>query len=298
VDLTSCTLCPRNCRVDRLNGQPGFCRVTGPDILLSRAALHFYEEPCISGTEGSGAVFFCGCNLHCVFCQNRGISGGLGGKPVTVERLSEIFLELQGKGANNLNLVTPTHYAVRIREALLSAKVHGLTIPVAWNCGGYEKEETLREMEGLIDIYLTDFKYMDPELAGGLSGAADYPDRAKEALREMVRQIPEAEFDGRGMMKRGVIVRELLLPGHVKNSKAVTEYLYSTYGDSIWLSLMNQYTPFGTHEKYPELNRRVTAREYERFLDHALSIGVKNAFIQEGKTADESFVPAFDFEGV
>jgi len=298
MNLSACDLCPRNCKADRLSGKAGACRVTGEEILLSRAALHFFEEPCISGKEGSGAVFFCGCNLHCIFCQNRQISNGERGKAVSVERLSEIFLELQRKGANNINLVTPTHYSLQIRDALILAKGRGLSIPVAYNCGGYEKAETLKELEGLIDIYLTDFKYMDPVIAGEFSGAADYPEKAKAALREMVRQIPESIFDDRGMMKRGVIVRELLLPGHVKNSKAVTEYLYSTYGNSIWLSLMNQYTPFGAHGNHPELSRKVTKREYEKLIDHALTLGVENAFIQEGGTADESFIPAFDFEGV
>ena len=282
--LENCTLCPRACKVDRLSGERGVCGTTGETVLLSRAALHFWEEPAISGTKGSGAVFFSGCNLRCAYCQNRDIANCTIGKEVSVARLSEIFLELQEKGAENINLVTPTHYASQIREAVLLAREKGLAIPTVYNTGGYESAEILSEMEDVIDIYLTDFKYMDETLSKGLSKAADYPEVAKRALAEMVRQKPECSFDEAGMMKRGVIVRNLLLPGHVNNSKKVVEYVYNTYGDAVYLSLMNQYTPLREIDGYPELNRKVTEREYKRLLDFALALGVTNAYIQEGKT--------------
>lgn len=298
MDLRACDLCPRSCKRNRLENEAGYCRVSGQGVFLARAALHFYEEPCISGKEGSGAVFFSGCNLRCVYCQNREISGFTVGKEVSLSRLSEIFLELQKQGANTLNLVTPTHYALQIRDALKQAKSSGLTIPVVYNTGGYEKPSTLRELEGYIDVYLTDFKYTDSDLAARFSGAPDYPERAKEALEEMVRQRPETVFDERGIMTKGVLVRHLLLPGHVKNGKDTVEYVYRTYGDRVWQSLMNQYTVIRDIPEFPELNRKVTRREYGRLVDHALRLGIKNAFIQEGETAKESFIPEFDFEGV
>ena len=288
MDLSHCTLCPRNCGKNRIAGEKGVCLAAGSEIYLARAALHFWEEPCISGKEGSGAVFFSGCNLHCIYCQNQHISNMEIGRPVSVRTLADIFMNLQKQGANNLNLVTPSHYALQIREALILAKQDGFCLPVAYNCSGYESTETLKMLEGSIDIYLTDFKYMEPELAEKFSHAADYPEAAKAALQEMVRQQPACVFDDRGMMKRGVIVRNLLLPGHVKNSKAVVTYLYETYGDRIFLSLMNQYTPVRTFDEFPELNRKVTNREYNKLIDHTLALGVSNAYIQEGKTQEES----------
>ena len=298
MDLSCCDICPRNCRVDRLRGETGVCRASGENVFLGRAALHFYEEPCISGTEGSGAVFFSGCSLRCLYCQNKPLSDFNVGKEVTVERLSEIFLELENKGANTLNLVTPTHYAYQIEKALKKAKSRGLSIPVVYNTGGYERKETLEALSGLIDVYLTDFKYMDPKLAGALSMASDYPKAAKKALEEMVRQCPSPAFDERGIMTKGVIVRHLLLPGHVKNGKDTVEYVYRTYGDAVWFSLMNQYTVMGVWKDHPELCRTVTKREYERFIDFALGLGVQNAYVQEGETMKESFIPAWDYEGV
>ena len=298
MNLSSCDICPRSCKVDRLRGEAGVCGATGENVFLGRAALHYYEEPCISGKEGSGAVFFSGCSLKCVYCQNEPLSRFAVGQEVTAERLSEIFLELEKKGANTLNLVTPTHYAFQVKEALKQAKSRGSTLPVVWNTGGYERAETLRELDGLIDVYLTDFKYMDPALAARLSAAGDYPEIAKEALAEMVRQCPAPAFNARGIMTKGVLVRHLLLPGHVKNGKDTVSYIYRTYGDRVYFSLMNQYTVLRAFPEHPELNRTVTKREYERLIDHALSLGVKNAFIQEGGTMKESFIPAWDYEGV
>ena len=291
-----CSLCPRMCMADR-EVTTGYCGVKNT-LRVARAALHFWEEPCISGEEGSGAVFFTGCNLRCVFCQNFQIARAEQGKEITIERLSEIFLELQKQKANNINLVTATHYVPQVVLALKSAKKNGLNIPVVYNCGGYESVETLKMLEGLVDIYLPDFKYVDSERAKRYSRAENYPVVAKAALAEMVRQQPEAQFDERGMMKKGVIVRHLMLPGGIKDSKAVVKYLYETYGDQIYISLMNQYTPLPHVAGYSEINRKVKKFEYDRLVDYAISLGVENGFIQEGETAEESFIPAFTNEGV
>lgn len=297
-DRGGCNLCPRKCGADRASGKIGFCGVPS-EIYVARAALHFWEEPCISGTSGSGAVFFAGCPLRCVYCQNYELAHARAGIAVSVGRLAEIFMELQEQGANNINLVTPTQYTPAIIEAVSEARVLGLTLPVVYNCGGYESVQTLRALEGVVDVYLADFKYMDGAAAAKYSGAPDYPEIAKAALDEMVRQCPDPEFDRKNLMKRGVIVRHLLLPGQVRAAKAVVRYLYGRYGDHIFLSLMNQYTPFPrVAGAYPELARKVTKREYDTLTDYALELGVTNAFIQEGETAKESFIPAFDGEGV
>lgn len=296
--MKNCNLCPRNCNADRHNGQSGVCGVTGTGILAARAALHMWEEPCISGENGSGAVFFSGCPLRCIYCQNYYIAHAEVQKMITPERLAEIFLELQEKNASNINLVTPTHYTPEIIWAVNRARERGLVLPIVYNCSGYEKVETLQTLEGIVDIYLTDFKYMDRDIAARYSKAADYPEAAKAALAEMVRQIKEADFDHRGMMKRGVIVRHLLLPNHVKNAKSVVKYVYETYGDRVYLSLMNQYTPLVQVKDIPGLNRRVTEREYEKLVSYAISLGVTHGFIQEGKTAKESFIPEFNYEGL
>lgn len=293
-----CRLCPRNCGADRAAGISGFCGVPS-DIYIGRAALHFWEEPCISGTSGSGAVFFSGCPLRCVYCQNYTLSHGKTGVPVDIRRLSKIFLELQEQGANNINLVTPTQYTPAIVEAVQKARRDGLHLPIVYNCGGYESVPTLRTLEGIVDIYLTDFKYRDGAAAEKYSGAHDYPEVAEAALEEMVRQISEPEFDQNGLMKKGVIVRHLLLPGQVRAAKDIVKYVYGRYGDRVWLSLMNQYTPFSRLDGcFPELARRVTAREYDALVDYAIDLGVEHAFVQEGKTAKESFIPAFNGEGV
>lgn len=295
--MENCRLCPRKCGAERNKGKHGVCGVSS-DIYVARAALHFWEEPCISGTKGSGAVFFSGCTLKCVFCQNYELSHGENGKRVSVERLSDIFLELESKGANNINLVTPDHYIPLIREAMIKGRKKGLRIPYVINSSGYETRELIKELEGLADIYLDDFKYMDSEKAAKYSGAGDYPDRAKESLSEMMRQCPEPVFNEEGIMQKGVIVRHLLMPGMVKNGKAVVDYVYDNYGDNVYLSLMHQFTPFERLEKYPEINRRVTHREYERLIDYAMNKGVTNAFIQEGSVAKESFIPEWNGEGV
>lgn len=295
--MKECRVCPRNCSVDRLSDQKGFCRA-GAEIILARAALHMWEEPCISGKEGSGAVFFSGCSLGCKFCQNGQISRGQTGKKVTADRLADIFLELQQQKANNINLVTAGHFLPQVAEAIEKSRNRGLQIPVVYNSSGYEKSEMLKLLEGLVDIYLPDFKYMDPELAEKYSYARDYPEVAREALKEMVRQTGTPEFDRQGIMKKGVIVRHLLLPGHVKDSRRVLEYLLSTYGKEIYISLMNQYTPMPAMKDDPRLSRKVTDREYQRLIDYGIQLGLENGFIQEGETAKESFIPEFDGEGV
>ena len=260
--------------------------------MISRAALHFWEEPCLSGTEGSGTVFFSGCNLKCVFCQNKEISRAAVGREVSVSELSDEYLRLQALGANNINLVTPSHYYPQIKESLLLVKGR-LNIPVISNTSSYDDVETLRSMEGLIDIYLADLKYMSSDLAERYSKAPDYPEIAKLAIAEMFRQVGEPVFDERGMMKRGMIVRILLLPGHVKEAKACVKYIYDTYKDSVYLSIMSQYTPFRIPEEYKEIDRKVTKREYARLVDYATDLGVTAAFIQEGDVAEESFIPDF-----
>lgn len=296
--LESCRLCPRRCAVNRAAGKKGRCH-TDHRLLVARAALHQWEEPCISGEEGSGAVFFSGCALGCIYCQNHAISRALAGQEISVGRLAEIFLELQEQKANNINLVTAGHYILQVIEALQKAKEQGLVIPVVYNSSGYESAETLKMLEGLVDVYLPDFKYMDAELAARLSGAADYPQTAWDALQEMVRQQPVPEFDERGLiMKKGVIVRHLVLPGHVQEAKRIIRTLHETYGSQIYLSIMNQYTPVEAVKEDKLLGRRVTKREYERVLGYALEIGVEQGFFQEGKTAMESFIPPFDGTGV
>lgn len=297
TEKAGCRICPRNCGARRSDGKKGYCGVD-ESLVVSRAALHMWEEPCISGRNGSGTVFFAGCPMHCVYCQNYEIAGGRG-KTISLLRLVEIFLELQGKGAHNINLVTPTHYSLVIAEAVRQAREKGLTVPVVYNCSGYESVDTLRKLEGLVDIYLTDFKYPDAVGAEKYSHAPDYPEVAFEALKEMVRQQPEGIFDEEGMMQKGVIVRHLLLPGRVKAGKEVIRRVYEAFGNQVYLSLMNQYTPFEqVGEKYPELARRVTDREYGRLLEYAMDLGIENGFFQEGDTAEESFIPAFDGEGV
>ncbi len=303
-------------------------------IRVARAALHFWEEPCISGTAGSGAVFFSGCNLGCVFCQNYAISRGHVGKNITVQRLSDIFLELQDKGANNINLVTAGHFLPVVIDALEGAKNRGLSIPIVYNTSSYEKVEAIRDLDGLVDIYLPDLKYVSSRLSGDFSKAPDYFEVASKAIEEMVRQTGEPEFfvkkkaslnqqmslwesedvmdaatynecaddlmsEGREvLMKRGTIVRHLLLPGCTEDSKAVVKYLYETYGDSIFISIMNQYTPMPQVAGHPLLSRKVTDDEYNEVLDYAIDSGIENAFMQEGDVAEESFIPDFGCEGL
>ena len=293
---THCTLCPRNCGVDRTKTH-GFCGESH-ELRAARAALHFWEEPPISGTVGSGTVFFTGCTLRCIFCQNANIADGHHGKKITAERLAQIFLELQEKGAANINLVTPTHFLPHIKEALKTAKEKGLSIPIVYNCGGYEKAETLALLDGLVDIYLPDYKYRSSALAKSLSAADDYPEVAEKALREMLRQVGSPVFDENGMMKRGVIVRHLVLPGYTDDSMEVLKFLHEAFGDDIYISIMSQYTPIGKFEKHPSISRKLTTYEYQKVVRFAEKIGITKGFLQSGEAAKESFIPAFDFTGI
>ena len=298
-ELSDCTLCPRECHVNRNAGETGYCGQTAR-LMAARAALHFWEEPCLSGCNGYGTVFFSGCNLRCIYCQNHTIAKGQAGKVITAGRLSEIFLELQDKGAHNINLVTPTHFVPQIIEALQAAKTNGLTLPVVYNTSGYEKIETLKRLEGLIDIYLPDLKYHDIALSRRYSSAPDYFARSSAAIREMLRQTGRPVFvDGEdSLMLKGVIVRHLLLPDCEADSRYLLRYLHQAYGNDIYVSIMNQYTPVEQAASIPSLNRRISPEEYERIVDYAIRIGIENGFIQEGETASESFIPAFDCEGI
>lgn len=321
----TCMLCPRACGVNRTAGARGVCGQSA-NVRLARAALHFWEEPCISGTNGSGAVFFCGCSLQCVFCQNREIATGQAGIEIPKGRLAEIFLELQEQHANNINLVTPGHYAPHIIAAVESARRQGLRIPIVYNTGSYETVDTIRSMEGIVDVYLPDFKYMDAALAEKYSHAKDYPNAAKAAIAEMVRQQPQARFvpelqqregglsveiqSGTDrdtepkvqtqiqVMTAGVIVRHLLLPGMLYDSKHILKYLYEQYGNQIYYSLMSQYTPLAHVKDYPELTKRVSEEAYAHLVHYAEQLGITNGFTQEREVAKESFIPHFDCEGV
>lgn len=295
--LYSCKLCPRNCGVNRLEGQVGFCK-SGAGIKVARVSLHHWEEPCISGEKGSGTVFFSECNLKCVFCQNHSISHDGIGREISIERLAEIFMEQQQRGANNINLVTPTHFVPQIIEAVKMSRKNGLRLPIVYNSNGYENIETIKALSGYVDVYLPDLKYYNDKYAVRYSHSPDYFKVASEAIKEMYSQVGEPEFDENGLMKKGVIIRHLMLPGLLFDSKKIIDFVHKTFADSVYISIMNQYTPVNNVEKYPEINKPVNQKHYESLLDYCLSIGVKNAFIQEEGTVSESFIPDFDLRGV
>lgn len=295
--MKECMICPRKCDVDRISGETGYCGETS-ETRIARAALHFWEEPCISGDAGSGTVFFTGCSLRCVYCQNHDIAHKGKGREVSIERLSEIFLELQEKGALNINLVTPTHFSPQIIESIGSSRNKGLSIPIIYNTGGYEETQSIRMLEGIVDVYLTDLKYFNADLAKRYSNAPDYFEKASTSLEEMVKQKPEIVFDERGIIQSGVVVRHLVLPGHNDDSQRILEYLHRRFGEQIIISIMNQYTPLSNIGDFPDLNRKVTKKEYKDAVDFAWDIGIRNCFIQEGETAEESFIPNFNNEGV
>ncbi len=304
--LRACRLCPRACGVDRLAGERGVCGA-GAGVRLARAALHFWEEPCISGESGSGTVFFSFCPLRCVYCQNHDIAVGEAGTEVSVRRLARIYLELQEQGARNINLVTPTHYAPQAVESIALARTAGLALPVVYNTSGYETPEAIRLLADTVDVYLTDFKYARPETARRYSNAPDYPQVALAALDAMVEQVgvpvfedvgDEAACDEPPRLLRGVVVRHLLLPGRLEESKEVVRLLHERYGERILLSLMNQYTPIRHFERYPELNETVPASDYEALLDFADELGIEEYYWQEGGADSESFIPPFDQTGV
>lgn len=293
--LKKCNLCPRNCGVNRYESV-GFCKA-GAKIKLAYYSLHQWEEPVISGDNGSGTVFFSHCNLKCIFCQNKKISTGGYGKEITNDRFKDILLELQDKGAHNINLVTPTHYVPQIVEVLSEIRNKELTIPVVYNTSSYENVSTIRLLDGLVDIYLADLKYFDDNLGCKYSNCKDYFEAASSAIDTMYEQVGKFEIVD-GLMKKGVIVRVLVLPGHVDDSKNIIKYLYNKYKDNIIISIMNQYTPMEVIEEYPNLNRKITDEEYDDVIDYACSLGVEMAFIQEGETQDKSFIPDFDFSNI
>ena len=285
-----CRDCPRHCGADR-SVQRGYCGES-EIIRIARAAPHMWEEPPISGTNGSGTVFFSGCSLRCIYCQNHEIAVSHMGYAVTPEDLLRIFFDLERQGVHNINLVTASHFTAHLVPVLRKARADGLRIPFVWNSSGYELTDTLRMLDGLIDIYLPDFKYLNPETAAEYSNAPDYPDIAKTALAEMVRQCGTPQIET-GLMTRGVQVRHLVLPGHAQESRQVLWYLYQTYGNSIGYSIMNQYTPMPQMKDHPLLSRRVTEQEYANVVRYAEQIGIENAFTQEGEAACESFIPEF-----
>ena len=292
--LEKCNLCNRNCLVNRYE-KIGYCKQTN-EIRIAKATLTYFEEPCISNEKGSGTIFFTGCNLKCLFCQNYDISTKNIGKTITIKRLSEIMLELQHKGAHNINLVTPTIYVPQIIKAIKLAKKNGLDIPIIYNSSGYENLETIKMLKGYIDVYLPDFKYYDNNIAIKYSSAKDYFKYASTSLQEMIKQVGSCKFDKNGMITKGVIVRHLLLPTHLEDSKKIIKYL-SQYKDNIYLSIMNQYTPI-RKLKYEELNHPVKKDDYYELIDYAVSLNIKNAFCQEDETVSESFIPIWNFEGV
>ncbi len=294
--MENCTLCPRKCGANRAEGRPGFCGESA-EIRCARAGLHLWEEPVLSGTRGSGTVFFSGCNLRCVFCQNRDIALGKTGFSISPRRLSEIFLELQEKGAHNINLVTGTHFLPQIALALEIAKP-GLHIPVVYNTSSYELSESLRLLEGLVDIYLPDLKYFSTELSKKYSAAPDYFETAMDAIREMLRQTGDPEFDENGLLRKGIIVRHLILPGQTKDSKKILRRLHEEFSSRIYISIMNQYTPMGSFPGMEELERSVSEEEYRRVLHFAEALGIECGFFQEGGTVSDSFIPAFDGTGI
>lgn len=309
MDLSDCTLCPRSCRVNRLAGRIGYCNVTA-DLFAARAALYYHEEPVISGSRGSGAVFFAGCNMGCVFCQNYAIAKAMTGMQLSSGRLTEIFLSLQEQGAHNINLITAEHFLPQVIRSLRDAKDQGLTLPVVYNTGTYERVEAIQALEGLVDVWLPDFKYISPRLSLAYSHTPDYFQYASKALQEMVRQCPEPLFsDGSHtldapddaddpLMVRGVLVRHLVLPGSTQDSMDILKYLHDTYGDQIFISIMNQYTPMPQVKDDPDLGRKLSSEEYEKVVDYAISLGITNGFIQEEGTASRRYIPAFDGTGI
>lgn len=294
--LKSCTLCPRNCGIDR-RIKVGYCGA-GINIKAAKAFLHRWEEPCISGTKGSGTIFFSYCNMGCIFCQNYNISHEGAGKEISIQRLCDIFLELQYQGAHNINLVTPTHYIPQIKEALIMAKDIGLKIPIVYNSGGYEKVESLKLLDGLIDIYLPDIKYFSSKISSKYSKAPDYFDYASKAVLEMYRQVGNPIFDENMIMKRGIMIRHLMLPGCLFDSKKIIDWVIDNLPKEVYLNIMCQYTPLGKASDYPELNKKLNKKHYDSLIEYALSKGLENGFFQDFDSADEEYVPDFNLEGI
>ncbi len=290
-----CILCPRKCMVNRYI-TTGFCGMKN-NVRIALAKPFFYEEPPISGTKGSGTIFFSGCNMKCCYCQNMEISTFNKGKDISITRLSEIMIELQNQGVHNINLVTPTIYIPSIIKAIKKAKKMGLIIPIVYNSSGYENVEVIKLLDGLIDIYLPDFKYYDDSFAMKYSKANNYVENTKLVINEMIRQTGPCTFDKNGIIKKGTIVRHLILPGLSGEAKKIIYYLYTTYHDKIYLSIMNQYTP-NKYVKFDELKKPITEEDYDEVIEYAASLGINNAYCQVGGTVSESFIPEFNYQGI
>ncbi|AWK50321.1 radical SAM protein [Clostridium beijerinckii] len=319
--LDECTLCHRNCKINRNDNQIGFCKASNK-VKIARASLHLWEEPPISQGNGSGTVFFSHCNFKCVFCQNHDISQGsaskettfstsnniniqnsinqasITGMEVSIERLSEIFLELQEKGANNINLVTPTHYVPQIIESLKIAKRNKLTLPILYNTNSYDSIETIKSLNGYIDVYLPDFKYFNDKYAIKYSKANEYASNAIKVIDEMISQVGHPKFDSKGNILKGVIVRHLMLPGLLFDSKKVIDLIYNRYRDDIYISLMNQYIPMFKACDYPEINKSLNPKHYDSLINYAVELGIINGFIQDEGTNTSAFIPSFNLDGV
>lgn len=295
--LKNCNLCIRRCNIDRINGEIGFCRATDR-VKIARASLHMWEEPPISGDVGSGTVFFSNCNLKCVFCQNHEISQESVGIDITIERLADIFLELQDKNAANINLVTPTHYVPQIIEAIDIARTKGLSIPILYNTNSYDSVETIKLLKGYIDVYLPDFKYFNDKYAIKYSNAPRYEENIIPVLKEMYNQVGPVQFDNNGFITKGIIIRHLMLPGLLFDSKKILDKIYSVFQDNVYISIMNQYTPMFNASKYPEIDKSLNPKHYDALIDYASSIGITKGFIQESGTNSTAYVPNFNFEGI
>ena len=294
--LEKCNMCPRNCNVNRIKGESGVCKATS-DIKVSLVSTHYFEEPCISGEKGSGTIFFTGCNLKCVYCQNYEISSNMYGKAISIERLAEIMLEQQERGIQNINLVTPTMYALQIKEAIFLAKKKGLVIPIVYNCGGYESVEILKELEGCIDIYLPDFKYISNEYANKYSNAHNYYEKATAAIIEMRRQVVD-KFDEKGNMKSGLVIRHMILPNMVDNTKGVIKWIKDNLGEKTVISIMAQYFPTYKAKEYEEINRKITNEELEQVENYLFELDMVNGYIQELGEHEEEYVPNFNLDNV
>ena len=294
--LRNCSICPRKCGTDRYirNGGCG----TGAEVIAAKAFLHQWEEPCISGERGSGTIFFCGCNMKCIFCQNHEISQQPYGKKISIERLAEIMLELQEQGAANINLVSPTPYALHIIKAVAAARQQGLSLPVVYNTNGYESVETVAVLKGTVDIYLPDIKYYSDEYSVKYSKAPQYFKHASEAVLRMFEQVGHPVFDDNGIMQRGILLRHLILPEHLADSKKILNWIRENLGQQAYVSLMCQYIPMFDADKYEEINRKLEAWEYELAIDYFFKIGLENGFVQEHSSAAEDFVPDFDLSGI
>lgn len=294
--LEKCMLCNRKCGVNRLEGKTGVCNATS-EVNIARAALHMWEEPPISGQNGSGAVFFSNCNFKCVFCQNHVISQEHLGKSISIQRLSEIFLELQSQKANNINLVTPTHYIPQIKEALEISKMNGLTLPIVYNTNGYDSLEAIKSLDGYIDIYLPDYKYFNDKYAIKYSKVSNYSQNILPVLKEMYRQVGKPVFNN-GLMTKGMIIRHLILPSLLFDSKKVIDSIYKNFNDNVYISIMNQYTPMYNACDYPEINKPLNPKHYDSLIEYAANLGIKNGFIQDGSSSSKEFVPDFNLTGI